>query len=76
VAAGASVAVAACAVSELGEEGVNRHTECNAEGCHRSNAGGWPLFRVAPKGEIGPWACAEHVGAERAAWEQARGEQT
>jgi hypothetical protein len=48
---------------------VNRHTECNAEGCHRTNATGHALFRVAPKGEIGPWACAEHVALEQITWQ-------
>lgn len=44
------------------------HTECNHEGCTRTAHKGSILYRVAPKGEIGPWACGEHVVAEREAW--------
>lgn len=44
------------------------HTECNTEGCHRNPHAHDVLYRVAPKGQIGPWACAEHAVAERAAW--------
>jgi hypothetical protein len=54
----------------------NAYTPCNAEGCGRSPANGDVLYRVAPKGQIGPWACAEHVEAERHAWAEATPKET
>lgn len=45
------------------------YTECNAEGCSRTVASGAVMYRVAPKGLIGPWACIEHVNDERRAWD-------
>lgn len=53
---------------------MNQDTECNTEGCTRTARKGYVLYRVAPKGQIGPWACREHVAVERVAWQT--GEQT
>lgn len=39
---------------------MNAHTTCAEEGCDRSPATGWALYRTNPKGEPGIFKCIAH----------------
>lgn len=41
---------------------MNAETPCAEEGCDRSAAQGYALYRVNPKGEKGIFKCSEHAG--------------
>jgi hypothetical protein len=46
---------------ETGSTSRNAYTPCDKQGCQRSPANGYALFRVSPKGQPGVFMCRDHA---------------